>query len=135
MSSLILHLRKGEEFKATGLSIRFQTESRIELTARARFLFGRQIMPPDQAYSPARQIYYALQSAYIGSEDERRIALLSARQLVDAFDDPTPSGMVREILYQALSAAEADEHYQAIKLTRRAILHEDSTSGRPGQTG
>ena len=55
-----------------GAPIRFRTKSRIELTAKARFLFGKQIMPPDQADSPARRIYFALQSAYIGAEDERR---------------------------------------------------------------
>lgn len=127
MSSLVLHLRKGEELRATGLSIRFHTESRIELTARARFLFGRQIMPEDQAYSPARLIYFALQLAYIGAEAERQIALASVRQFVGTFDARVPSGAVRELLHQALTAAEADEYYQAIKLARRAILLEEAT--------
>ena len=54
-----------------GAPIRFRTKSRIELTAKARFLFGKQIMMPDQADSPARQIYFALQSAYIGIDGER----------------------------------------------------------------
>ena len=71
MSNLVLELRQGEIMIVNGAPIRFRTKSRIELTAKARFLFGKQIMPPDQADSPARRIYFALQSAYIGAEDER----------------------------------------------------------------
>ena len=71
MSNLVLELRQGEVMIVNGAPIRFRTKSRIELTAKARFLFGKQIMPPDQADSPARRIYFALQSAYIGAEEER----------------------------------------------------------------
>ena len=77
MSNLVLELRQGEMMIVNGAPIRFRTKSRIELTAKARFLFGKQIMPPDQADSPARRIYFALQSAYIGTEDERPSGLQS----------------------------------------------------------
>ncbi len=75
MSNLVLELRQGEVMIVNGAPIRFRTRSRIELTAKARFLFGKQIMPPDQVDSPARRIYFALQSAYIGSETEREAGL------------------------------------------------------------
>ena len=52
MSNLVLELRQGEVMIVNGAPIRFRTRSRIELTAKARFLFGKQIMPPDQADSP-----------------------------------------------------------------------------------
>ena len=48
MSNLVLELRQGEMMIVNGAPIRFRTKSRIELTAKARFLFGKQIMPPDQ---------------------------------------------------------------------------------------
>jgi flagellar protein FlbT len=54
MSNLVLELRQGEVMIVNGAPIRFRTRSRIELTAKARFLFGKQIMPPDQVDSPAR---------------------------------------------------------------------------------
>ena len=60
MSNLVLELRQGEVMIVNGAPIRFRTRSRIELTAKARFLFGKQIMPPDQVDSPARRIYFAL---------------------------------------------------------------------------
>ena len=52
MSNLVLELRQGEVMIVNGAPIRFRTKSRIELTAKARFLFGKQIMPPDQADTP-----------------------------------------------------------------------------------
>jgi len=130
MSNLVLELRQGEVMIVNGAPIRFRTKSRIELTAKARFLFGKQIMPPDQADSPARRIYFALQAAYIGAEDESIHGLQSARELIAAFKEATTSTLACEILDRVLGAAEADDCYQALKLTRRIIRHEDAVVGR-----
>ena len=97
MSNLVLELRQGETMIVNGAPIRFRTKARIELTGRARFLFGKQIMPPDQADSPARRIYFALQSAYIGSIEERPRGLESARRLIAEFQEATTSALAREI--------------------------------------
>jgi len=126
MSNLVLELRQGELMIVNGAPIRFRTRSRIELTAKARFLFGKQIMAPDQVATPARRIYFALQSAYIGSEMERGAGLEAARHLIAAFHDATTSDLVRMILNQALVAAEEDDCYKALKLVRRIIQHEDA---------
>jgi flagellar protein FlbT len=130
MSTLVLELRQGEVMVVNGAPIRFRTKTRIELTAKARFLFGKQIMPPDQVDSPARRIYFALQSAYIGNDEERPKGLESARSLIAAFKLSTTSALAREILDRALAAAEEDNCYQALKLTRRIIRHEDAVLGR-----
>jgi flagellar protein FlbT len=130
MSNLVLELRQGEVMIVNGAPIRFRTKTRIELTAKARFLFGKQIMPPDQADSPARRIYFALQAAYIGTDDERGPAMAAARELVDAFKAATTSTQAREILDRALAAAESDDCYRALKLVRRVINHEDAALGR-----
>lgn len=113
-----------------GAPIRFRTKSRIELTAHARFLFGKQIMPPDEADSPARRIYFALQSAYIGTDEERLRGLADARDLSERFKAATTSMLAREILDRAVAAAEADQCYAALKLARRIIRHEDTILGR-----
>ncbi len=130
MSNLVLELRPGEVMIVNGAPIRFRTKTRLELTAKARFLFGKQIMPPDEADSPARRIYFALQTAYIGADDERRRGLDSARELIGAFKSATTSNLAREILDRALHAAEADDCYHALKLARRIIRHEDIVLGR-----
>ena len=131
MSNLVLELRPNEAMIVNGAPIRFRTKARIELTAHARFLFGKQIMEPAQADSPARRIYFALQSAYIGSEDERPDGLASARNLITSFKEATSSNLAREILDRALAFAEADDCYAALKLARRIIRHEDTVLGRP----
>src|SRR5229473_3251530 len=121
MSNLVLELRQGEVMIVNGAPIRFRTKTRIELTAKARFLFGKQIMSPDDADSPARRIYFALQSAYIGNPEERSCGLVAARELVGAFKQSTTSELARDILDRALSAAVEDNCYQALKLARRII--------------
>lgn len=130
MSNLVLELRPGEMMIVNGAPIRFRTKSRIELTAHARFLFGKQIMAPEQADSPARRIYFALQSAYIGTDEERSSGLKSARELVEGFKLATTSALAREILDRAIDAAATDNCYQALKLVRRIIRHEDTVLGR-----
>ena len=131
MSTLVLELRPGEVMIVNGAPIRFRTKTRLELTAHARFLFGKQIMAPDDVDSPARRIYFALQSAYIGTSLERENGLVAARGYIAAFKDSTTSQLAREILDRALTAAEGDNCYQALKLVRRIIRHEDSVLGRP----
>jgi flagellar protein FlbT len=126
MSNLVLELRQGEVMIVNGAPIRFRTKSRIELTAKARFLFGKQIMPPDQADTPARRIYFALQSAYIGAEHERPAGLQLARELIGSFKGATTSPLACDILERALTAAEADDCYLALKLARRIIRHEEA---------
>jgi flagellar protein FlbT len=130
MSNLVLELRQGETMIVNGAPIRFRTKCRIELTGRARFLFGKQIMPPDQAHTPARRIYFALQTAYIGTEEERPQGLHAARALVAEFQASTTSALAREILDRAMVAAEADDCFAALKLVRRIVQHEDAVLAR-----
>jgi flagellar protein FlbT len=130
MSNLVLELRQGEVMIVNGAPIRFRNKARIELTAKARFLFGKQIMPPEAADSPARRIYFALQSVYIGSEEDRARALEEARALVADFKAATGSALARDMLDRALIAAEMDDCYQALKLARQIVRQEDAVLGR-----
>lgn len=129
MSTLVLELRQGDMMIVNGAPIRFRNRARIELTAKARFLFGKQLMTPDMANTPARRIYFALQTAYIGDHDERRAGLDLARELIDEFSEATTSDMVRDLLDRALKAAEVDQCYQALKLARRVMRHEEVVLG------
>ncbi len=113
-----------------GAPIRFRTKARIELAARARFLFGKQIMTPEQADSPARRIYFMLQTAYIGTDEEREAGLATASTLIEEFKSSTTSDLARDILDRAKTAAEADDCYRALKLVRRIMRHEDTVLGR-----
>ena len=134
MTGLVLELRPGEAMIINGALVRFRTRSRIELVAKARFMFGKQIMTPEQADSPARQIYFALQTAYVGEQQERTDGLATAHDLIVAFKAATTSALAREILDRAEAAAADDNCYLALKLARRIINHEDTGTG-PGTSG
>ncbi|MHB1302470.1 MAG: flagellar biosynthesis repressor FlbT [Acidiphilium sp.] len=124
MSVLVLELRQGDVMVLNGAPIRFRTKSRIELTAKARFMFGKQILLPNDVDTPAKRIYFALQTAYIGTDEERAAALLRARDLIREFKEATTSALAREILDRALDLATADNCYEALKLARRIMRHE-----------
>ena len=130
MPNLVLELRQDDLMVLNGASIRFRTKARIELAARARFLFGKQILPLAEADSPARRIYFALQTAYVGTDVEQKAGLAEARELIAAFKMATTSALASEILDRALAAAESDDCYQALKLVRRIVRHEDAVMGR-----
>jgi flagellar protein FlbT len=129
MSTLVLELRQGDLMVVNGAPIRFRNRARIELAAKARFLFGKQIMAPEAATTPARRIYFALQTSYIGTEEEREGGLAAARELIGQFQAATTSALARDILRQALELADGDDCYQALKLARRVMRHEEEVLG------
>ena len=130
MSNLILELRQGDMMVVNGAAIRFRNRTRIELTAHARFLYGRQIMGPHEADTPARRIYFALQTAYIGDEQERKDGMAEAETLIEAFKDATTSPSAVALLDGALAYARADQCYHALRLAKRVVRHEDAVLSR-----
>ena len=129
MSTLVLEMRPGDMMVVNGAPIRFRNRVRIELAAKARFLFGKQLMAPEAATTPARRIYFALQTAYIGTEEERARGLAWARELIAEFQQATTVAQVRTLLEEALALAESDDCYRALRLARRVMLHEAEVLG------
>jgi flagellar protein FlbT len=126
MSILVLELKADDLLIINGAPMRIRNKTRIELNGAARFMFGKQIMPPGGDTTPARRIYYAIQTAYIGNEEERPPARLAARQFCAEFASHTTSRLAVELLNDAMRAVDADQCYEALKLVRRIILHEDA---------
>lgn len=126
MSTLILELKQNETMILNGVPIRFCNRVRLELCAHARFLFGKQIMLPGTDNTPARRIYYAVQTAYIGTEEERAPARAAAQRLCDEFAQATTSRTVVHILTAVMSAVNQDQCYAALKLLYRVMRHEDT---------
>jgi flagellar protein FlbT len=134
MSTLVLELKQGELMIINGAPIRFKTRSRIELAGQARFLFGKQILSPDEVNTPARRIYFALQAVYVGTDEERAAALLSAATYVAEFKAATTSALACEILDRALVLAHEGACYDALKLARRIIRHETAVFERSARS-
>lgn len=129
MSTLVLELRHGDMLIVNGAPIRFRSRTRVELTSRARFLFGKQILPAEAATTPIRRIYFALQTAYVGNGEERQGGLALARDLVAEYRGQDVAEAAKEAVARALAAAEADECYEALKLVRRLMRQEDDAAG------
>ena len=135
MSTLVLEMRAGDLMVVNGASLRFRSRTRVELVARARFLFGKQVMAPEGANTPARRIYFALQCAYVGPEEDREGAMADAHRLVSEFQEATTSDMARQLLERSLALAEQDEWYQALRLVRHVMRHEATVLGLDPNTG
>ncbi len=121
MSALILELKQGESMILNGAVIRFKTRTRIELNTQARFLFGKQILPAEEAVTPAQKIYFALQQAYIGDEATRPEALSSALTLIET-QRATAAQPLADLLARMLSIIAADGvGFEALKLARQII--------------
>lgn len=132
MSNLVLDLKADDLMILNGAPLRVRNKTRLELNAHARFLFGKQIMAPGGDNTPARRIYFAMQTAYIGNESERPPALAAARAFCEDFARYTTSRLAVEILGDAMQALEQDRCYEALKLVRRIIRHEDAVLGAAG---
>ena len=132
MAGLGLRLASGDKLVINGAAIHFVSSAEIRLANRARFLFGRQIMAPAEASSPARRIYFALQSAHVGEPDERTTALQEAAFLIDMFCTETTSETARRLLRAALAAVREGKGWQALKLARRVVSHESAVLEHEG---
>ncbi|MDE1896597.1 MAG: flagellar biosynthesis repressor FlbT [Rhodospirillales bacterium] len=127
MSSLVLELKQGESMILNGAVIRFKTRTRLELNNHARFLFGKQIMYPEDANSPARQAYYALQEVYIGKDDLRAAALSAAQELIGGLCKSAAAA--EQCGWSALLRLCTEETaFEALKLARQMIRLEGAVS-------
>lgn len=131
MTTLVLELRPGDLLIVNGAPIRFRNRARVELTSRARFLFGKQVLTPDTATTPARRIYLALQTAYIGQEEERAGGLAEARRRVADYAESDAPEAWRTMMRHAVEQAGEGDYYQAMKLARRVIRQEEEGAGTP----
>ena len=124
MSNLVLELRQGEMMIVNGAPIRFRTKTRIELTAKARFLFGKQIMAPEQADSPARRIYFPVMMMYLDEAGASKFYdefVKRLNEFMGAISNP-------ELLADCIAISKhamAREYYKALMLCRKLIEYED----------
>lgn len=67
--TLRISLRNGEPLIVNGAVLRAVGRTDLILENNATILRGREVMKPDEANSPARQLYFACMMAYIDSAD------------------------------------------------------------------
>jgi flagellar protein FlbT len=135
MPGLVLELKQDEMIIINGAAIRFRSKARIEITGKARFLFGKQILTPEDATTPAAQIYRDIQTIYIGNREEQAEAITAVRGRIRDFQTATESPLAAEILDSILSLVEADDCYEALKLARRIMRHEAALAEQQTDAG
>jgi flagellar protein FlbT len=131
MAGLVIELKQNEIIIINGAAIRFRAKSRIEITGKARFLYGKQILRPEDANTPASLIYLAIQNAYIGAGEEHMRAIDETRGLIAQFKASTKSKLANEILDKIMTLVEASQCYAALKLARRVMQHEATVLNVP----
>ena len=120
MTTLILTYAPGDRMLINGTSIQFCTKGKLALTSHARFLLGKQIMHAEDAYTPLRKLYLALQEAYVGPDADHEHAVDAAVGLYCEI------GLIGgDRLAQAMVLAHEGKFYPALKIVRDLIREED----------
>jgi flagellar protein FlbT len=123
---LVLELRAGDRMLVNGAALQFQTRASVVLSNKARFLFGKQILPPDEARTPARRVYFAMQSAYVCEPSEQPQYLAQARSYAEDYAAATTSEAARGILAAAMADLEAGRCWDAMRRVRDLFAHDDA---------
>ena len=124
MSHLVLELRPGEMMVVNGATIRFRSKCRVELVSHARFLFGKQIMAPHEAETVMRQLYYGLQTAYVGAPEERDAAAGDVQKMLTRLQAELPPRSA-DALRLVEASFRKDDFYKALKLLR-VMIHDEN---------
>jgi flagellar protein FlbT len=74
--TLRISLRNGEPVIVNGAVLRSVGRTDLMVENNATILRGRDVMKPEEADSPARQLYFACMMAYIDSDAKHQDALL-----------------------------------------------------------
>lgn len=101
----------------------------IVLHNRADVLRRKEVMGEEEANTPARRVYYALQCAYMFDEERPRYAE-HARQFLHQYRDAAPSAA--EIVDKIEGMIDQDKLYNALRATQELIDHETERLGSFG---
>ena len=124
MSHLVLELRPGEMMVVNGATIRFRSKCRVELVSQARFLFGKQVMAPHEAETAMRQLYYGLQTAYVGATEVRDAAAREVQAMLTKLQGEL-SPRTADALRLVEASFRKDDFYKALKLLR-VMIHDEN---------
>lgn len=130
-SRLVLEFRAGDKMLVNGAALQFRTRASVVLSNRVRFLFGKQILAPEDACTPARRIYFAVQAAYVCEDHERPHFLEIARGLANEYAEATTSATARRLLADSIADLEAGNCWEAMRRIRDLFAHDDTVLAAP----
>lgn len=118
---LILKLKRGEHLAINGALIRFETSAKIVLMTKSSVMHDRQIMRPEQVKTPASQIYFAIQGAYMAGPEERESFVKLANLRIEEFRGATTVAGAHELLESITAALEEGAYYPALQSCRQLL--------------
>ncbi len=123
--ALILNMRKDEILIINDCRIRVNENVDLAILDHARFMFGRQIMEAADATTPARALYFMIQTAYVGKNMDIRIrAYDELREMLRRIEKSEGVDFVERV-----SEAVADDRwYDALKEALAMIKREGAVS-------
>ncbi|WP_114395660.1 flagellar biosynthesis repressor FlbT [Oleisolibacter albus] len=126
---LKIRLKADEHLVINGALLKAVEPTTLLLMNHAKFMLDRQIMRPDQATSPAKRIYFAVQNTYLATAEERPGMLTFLRQCVGDFREATTSAPIRQKLDELERLVGADDFYPALQIARDIMSYEDLILG------
>jgi len=122
---LRITLRDGEKAIVNGAVIRAVGRTQIAVENKVSILRGREIMRPEEATTPARQLYFAAMLAYIDpacrdSHHDTVVGLVGA--LIGAFGTQD----AKSACIRFASEIAQSEYYKALATAREVIAFEDA---------
>ncbi|HEY1943968.1 MAG TPA: flagellar biosynthesis repressor FlbT [Roseiarcus sp.] len=122
-------LRAGEKLYINGAVIRVDRKATIELLNDVTFLLENHVMQVDQATTPLRQIYFAVQVALMDPSAVETATTLSRRLIEGAlqvFQNPALLAGLKTIAAQI----ERSRNFEALKTLRGLFPLEESEMAR-----
>jgi flagellar protein FlbT len=127
--TLRISLRNGEPVIVNGAVLRAVGRTDLVLENEATILRGREVMKPQDADSPAKQLYFACMMAYIDPADIARHqqALLERLEaLLSALESPEAKGVCVHFAQKVATG----QFYQALGECRWLIAYEADALAR-----
>lgn len=122
---LRITLRDGEKAIINGAVIRAVGRTQIAVENKVSILRGREIMRPEEATTPARQLYFAAMLAYIdpASRDAHHDSVV---ELVGALVALLEAPEAKSACVRFASEIAQGEYYKALGTAREVIAFEDA---------
>lgn len=122
---LKVNLRAGERIIINGALISADSSIGLTIHNKVTLMLERQLVRPEEATTPARRIYYAIQNAYVADPDEQPGWIEQANRYIDEYAGAIVSPpIVKKVAAIRLHLA-SNEYYQALRLSRELFAHDD----------
>jgi flagellar protein FlbT len=119
---LLIKLAPGEKIVINGVVVENGGDhTTLRILNQAHVLRAKDILTFDEANSPAKRVYYALQCLYLFPDHQEQY-LDSARQFIDDFAKAVPSS--GPLITEIIDHLKRSDSYQMLKVAKKLVEYE-----------